>query len=87
MRAACVLGLFLVLLQLSHSLLLGAFNIRSFGDTKASNVTLMNIISKVCKRFFYSTIICTCMASQNIINGQGYCHDQSIQNEMYSSAY
>lgn len=57
MRVACVLGLCLVLLQLSHCLLLGAFNIRSFGDTKASNVTLMNIISKVCQRFFYSTIM------------------------------
>lgn len=50
MQAARVLGLFLVLLQLAHALLLGAFNIRSFGDTKASNVTLMNVISEVCKR-------------------------------------
>eukprot|EP00066_Takifugu_rubripes_P002472 XP_003964436.1 PREDICTED: deoxyribonuclease-1-like 2 [Takifugu rubripes] len=51
MRVACVLGLFVALLQISHSLLLGAFNIRTFGDTKASNVTLMNIISKIVHRY------------------------------------
>lgn len=48
MRLLCALGLFLALLHLSNSLLLGAFNIKSFGDKKASNATLMNIISKVC---------------------------------------
>ncbi|XP_039467494.1 deoxyribonuclease-1-like [Oreochromis aureus] len=47
----CSLGLFLTLLHLSNSLLLGAFNIKSFGDTKASNATLMNIITKIVKRY------------------------------------
>lgn len=47
----CTLGLFLTLLHLSNSLLLGAFNIKSFGDTKASNATLMNIITKIVKRY------------------------------------
>ncbi|TWW69296.1 Deoxyribonuclease-1 [Takifugu flavidus] len=51
MRVACVLGQFVALLQISHSLLLGAFNIRTFGDTKASNVTLMNIISMIVHRY------------------------------------
>ena len=35
------------LLQLGTSLFLGAFNIKSFGDKKASNSTLMDIISTV----------------------------------------
>ncbi|CAG02070.1 unnamed protein product [Tetraodon nigroviridis] len=51
MRVACVLGVFLVLLQLSHPLLLGAFNIKSFGDKKASNETLMDIISQIVHRY------------------------------------
>ncbi|MGH0172575.1 UNVERIFIED_CONTAM: hypothetical protein FKN15_070542 [Acipenser sinensis] len=33
------------------SLLIGAFNIRSFGDSKASNATLMDIIVKVVQRY------------------------------------
>uniref|UniRef100_A0A7N9AV58 Deoxyribonuclease n=1 Tax=Mastacembelus armatus TaxID=205130 RepID=A0A7N9AV58_9TELE len=45
MRLVCVLGFFLTLLHVSSSLLLGAFNIRSFGDKKASNSTVMDIIS------------------------------------------
>uniref|UniRef100_A0A3P8PJB8 Deoxyribonuclease n=1 Tax=Astatotilapia calliptera TaxID=8154 RepID=A0A3P8PJB8_ASTCA len=44
-------GFFLTLLHLSNSLLLGAFNIKSFGDTKASNTTLMNIITKIVQRY------------------------------------
>lgn len=48
MRLLYALGLFLALLHLSNSLMLGAFNIKSFGDKKASNATLMNIISTVC---------------------------------------
>lgn len=48
MRLVCASGLFLALLHLSNSLLLGAFNIKAFGDKKASNTTLMNIISTVC---------------------------------------
>ncbi|KAL7378537.1 hypothetical protein ABVT39_015346 [Epinephelus coioides] len=51
MRLVCALGLFLALLQLSSSLLLGAFNIKSFGDKKASNATLMNIISTIVHRY------------------------------------
>lgn len=47
MRSVCVAGLLLALLRLSGALLLGAFNIKSFGDTKASNATLMNIITTV----------------------------------------
>uniref|UniRef100_A0A3Q0RG93 Deoxyribonuclease n=1 Tax=Amphilophus citrinellus TaxID=61819 RepID=A0A3Q0RG93_AMPCI len=51
MQLVSTLGLFLTLLHLSTSLLLGAFNIRSFGDTKASNTTLMNIISTIVHRY------------------------------------
>lgn len=53
MRSVCAVGLLLALLRLSDSLLLGAFNIKSFGDTKASNATLMNIITTVCASFLY----------------------------------
>ena len=52
MRLLCVLGLFVALLHLSTSLLLGAFNIKTFGDKKSSNTTLMNIISTVWKLQF-----------------------------------
>ncbi|XP_040918760.1 deoxyribonuclease-1-like isoform X2 [Toxotes jaculatrix] len=51
MRLVCALGLFLTLLQLSASLLLGAFNIKTFGDKKASNTTLMDIISTIVHRY------------------------------------
>ncbi|XP_051242982.1 deoxyribonuclease-1 [Dicentrarchus labrax] len=51
MRLVCALGLFLALLHLSSSLLLGAFNIKSFGDKKSSNATLMNIISTIVHRY------------------------------------
>ncbi|XP_076739670.1 deoxyribonuclease-1-like [Maylandia zebra] len=51
MHLVGTLGLFLTLLHLSNSLLLGAFNIKSFGDTKASNTTLMNIITKIVQRY------------------------------------
>ncbi|XP_032444184.1 deoxyribonuclease-1 [Xiphophorus hellerii] len=51
MRVLCSVGLFVGLLHLSSSLLLGAFNIKTFGDTKASNVTLMDIISTVVHRY------------------------------------
>ncbi|KAF7643478.1 hypothetical protein LDENG_00237800, partial [Lucifuga dentata] len=37
--------------SLSDSLLLGAFNIKSFGDKKASNSTLMDIISTIVHRY------------------------------------
>ncbi|KAM3863922.1 deoxyribonuclease-1-like [Diretmus argenteus] len=46
------LGAFVALLQLgSCSLLLGAFNIKSFGDKKSSNNTLMEIISTIVHRY------------------------------------
>ncbi|XP_020507705.1 deoxyribonuclease-1 isoform X1 [Labrus bergylta] len=51
MHLVCALGLFLALLNLSSSLLLGAFNIKSYGDKKASNTTLMNLISTIVHRY------------------------------------
>ncbi|XP_075942771.1 deoxyribonuclease-1-like [Anarhichas minor] len=51
MRWVCVLGLLLVLLHLSTSLLLGAFNIQTFGDKKSKDVTLMNYITKIVCRY------------------------------------
>ncbi|XP_075936152.1 deoxyribonuclease-1-like [Anarhichas minor] len=49
MRWVCVLGL--LLLHLPTSLRLGAFNIKTFGDTKSSNPTLMDIICKIVCRY------------------------------------
>ncbi|XP_076025642.1 deoxyribonuclease-1 [Genypterus blacodes] len=43
--------LLVALLGRCHSLLLGAFNIKSFGDKKASNSTLMDIISTIVHRY------------------------------------
>lgn len=52
MRRVCTLSLFLAFLHVSSSsLLLGAFNIKSFGDTKASDATLMNIITEIVHRY------------------------------------
>ncbi|KAM3598832.1 uncharacterized protein V6R79_023135 [Siganus canaliculatus] len=51
MRLLCALGLFLTVLHLSDSLLLGAFNIKTFGDTKASNPTVMNLITTIVRRY------------------------------------
>ncbi|CAN9505145.1 unnamed protein product [Ophioblennius macclurei] len=51
MRHLCALGLLLAVAHLTSSLLLGAFNIKSFGDTKSSNATLMNIITKIVQRY------------------------------------
>ncbi|XP_022062911.1 deoxyribonuclease-1 [Acanthochromis polyacanthus] len=51
MRLLCSLGLVLALLHVSTSLLLGAFNIKTFGDTKASNTTLMSIINTIVQRY------------------------------------
>ncbi|KAM8843887.1 deoxyribonuclease-1-like [Spinachia spinachia] len=51
MRWVCALGLSSALLHLSTSLLLGAFNIKSFGDKKASNSTLMDIITTIVHRY------------------------------------
>ncbi|KAM4531815.1 deoxyribonuclease-1 [Odontesthes bonariensis] len=51
MRVVCTVGLLVGLLHLSATLLLGAFNIKSFGDKKASNTTLMDIISTIVHRY------------------------------------
>ncbi|XP_074553359.1 deoxyribonuclease-1 [Halichoeres trimaculatus] len=51
MRLLCLSSLFVALLHLSTSLLLGAFNIKSFGDKKASNTTVMNLISEIVHRY------------------------------------
>ncbi|XP_054891825.1 deoxyribonuclease-1 isoform X1 [Poeciliopsis prolifica] len=51
MHALCSVGLFVGLLHLSSSLLLGAFNIKTFGETKASNTTLMDVISTIVHRY------------------------------------
>nr|XP_043907648.1 deoxyribonuclease-1 isoform X1 [Solea senegalensis] len=51
MRLLCSLCLFVTLLHVSTSLLLGAFNIKSYGDKKASNTTLMNLISTIVHRY------------------------------------
>lgn len=51
MRLVCAAGLFLALLHLSNSLLLGAFNIKALGDKKVSNSTVMDIISTIIHRY------------------------------------
>ncbi|XP_034395689.1 deoxyribonuclease-1 [Cyclopterus lumpus] len=51
MRWVCALGVLSALLHLSSPLLLGAFNIKSFGDKKTSNATLMDIISTIVHRY------------------------------------
>uniref|UniRef100_A0AAY4D173 Deoxyribonuclease n=1 Tax=Denticeps clupeoides TaxID=299321 RepID=A0AAY4D173_9TELE len=51
MKDAIAIMLLLACMELSDSLLLSAFNIRSFGDKKASNSTLMDIISEVVHRY------------------------------------
>lgn len=57
MRLVCGLGLFVALLHVSSALLLGAFNIKSFGDKKSSNTTLMNIISTVWNCILYPAFL------------------------------
>ncbi|KAM6957022.1 deoxyribonuclease-1 [Aplochiton taeniatus] len=51
MHLGCKLGLLLALLHVGSSLLLGAFNIKSYGDKKSSNTTLMDIISTIVHRY------------------------------------
>ncbi|KAM8824117.1 deoxyribonuclease-1 [Synchiropus picturatus] len=41
----------LALLHLASSLLLGAFNVKSFGDKKASNATIMGLLSQIIQRY------------------------------------
>ncbi|XP_051569867.1 deoxyribonuclease-1 [Myxocyprinus asiaticus] len=51
MRIIAAIGLLLICVHTGNSLLIGAFNIKSFGDTKASNATLLGIITKVVQRY------------------------------------
>uniref|UniRef100_A0AAY5EWW5 Deoxyribonuclease n=1 Tax=Electrophorus electricus TaxID=8005 RepID=A0AAY5EWW5_ELEEL len=51
MKPAVTIALLLAFVNLSSSLLIGAFNIRSFGDKKASNATLLDIITKIVHRY------------------------------------
>ncbi|XP_076122845.1 deoxyribonuclease-1 [Alosa pseudoharengus] len=51
MRVVVAVVVILALAELGSSLLIGAFNIKSFGDTKASNATLMDIISTIVHRY------------------------------------
>ncbi|XP_036409139.1 deoxyribonuclease-1 [Megalops cyprinoides] len=52
MKIICVFVLTLASVELAAgSLLIGAFNIRSFGDKKASNTTLMDIVVKIVHRY------------------------------------
>ncbi|KAL0992556.1 hypothetical protein UPYG_G00094900 [Umbra pygmaea] len=52
MRVTCAFTLFLLgLVQLGGCLLLGAFNIKTFGDKKSSNTTLMDIITQIVHRY------------------------------------
>lgn len=47
----CSLGVCVALLHVCGGLLLGAFNIKTFGDTKASNATLMDLITQIVHRY------------------------------------
>ncbi|XP_072299673.1 deoxyribonuclease-1 [Eucyclogobius newberryi] len=51
MHGLRTLCLCVALLHVCNGLLLGAFNIKTFGDKKASNTTLMDIISKIVHRY------------------------------------
>ncbi|XP_051742583.1 deoxyribonuclease-1 [Ctenopharyngodon idella] len=51
MKIITTLSVLLVSVHIGNSFLIGAFNIKSFGDTKASNATLLNIITKVVHRY------------------------------------
>ncbi|XP_065129949.2 deoxyribonuclease-1 [Paramisgurnus dabryanus] len=51
MKIIAVIGLIVILVHVGSSLLIGAFNIKSFGTTKASNATLLDIITKVVHRY------------------------------------
>ncbi|KAI4877440.1 hypothetical protein NFI96_016002 [Prochilodus magdalenae] len=47
MKTALTVGLVLLFVHLGSSLLIGAFNVQTFGDKKSSNATLLDIISTV----------------------------------------
>ncbi|XP_073689276.1 deoxyribonuclease-1-like [Garra rufa] len=51
MKIIIAIGLVLLSVHLGSSLLIGAFNIKAFGDAKTTNATLLNIITKVVQRY------------------------------------
>ncbi|KAL3054380.1 hypothetical protein OYC64_006665 [Pagothenia borchgrevinki] len=51
MRLLFSLSLLLALLHVTSCLLIGAFNIKQFGDKKSSNSTLMDLISTIVHRY------------------------------------
>uniref|UniRef100_A0AAR2JFZ9 Endonuclease/exonuclease/phosphatase domain-containing protein n=1 Tax=Pygocentrus nattereri TaxID=42514 RepID=A0AAR2JFZ9_PYGNA len=51
MKTAACVGLILLSVHLGSSLLIGAFNVQTFGNKKASNATLLDIISTVVRRY------------------------------------
>uniref|UniRef100_A0A8C2FCL9 Uncharacterized protein n=1 Tax=Cyprinus carpio TaxID=7962 RepID=A0A8C2FCL9_CYPCA len=59
MKIITTIGLLLVSVHLGSSFLIGAFNIKSFGDSKTSNATLLDIITKVSDTQTYKTLTCS----------------------------
>ncbi|TRZ00101.1 hypothetical protein DNTS_020298 [Danionella cerebrum] len=51
MKILSALAVLLICVYTGHGFLIGAFNIKSFGDSKASNATLLDIITKVVLRY------------------------------------
>ncbi|KAG9263864.1 deoxyribonuclease-1 isoform X1 [Astyanax mexicanus] len=51
MKTAAVIVLFLLSVHLVSSLLIGAFNVQTFGNKKASNATLLKYISTIVHRY------------------------------------
>uniref|UniRef100_W5K4M2 Deoxyribonuclease n=1 Tax=Astyanax mexicanus TaxID=7994 RepID=W5K4M2_ASTMX len=51
MKTAAVIVLFLLSVHLVSSLLIGAFNVQTFGNKKASNATLLEYISTIVHRY------------------------------------
>nr|XP_055050129.1 deoxyribonuclease-1 [Misgurnus anguillicaudatus]XP_055050130.1 deoxyribonuclease-1 [Misgurnus anguillicaudatus] len=51
MKIIAIIGLIVICVHVGSSLLIGAFNIKSFGNSKASNATLLDIITKVVHRY------------------------------------
>ncbi|KAL7861305.1 hypothetical protein AOLI_G00176540 [Acnodon oligacanthus] len=51
MKTAASVGLTLLSVHLGSSLLIGAFNVQTFGNKKASNATLLDIISTIVHRY------------------------------------
>ncbi|XP_076839624.1 deoxyribonuclease-1 [Brachyhypopomus gauderio] len=51
MKTTVTIALLLVFVNLGSSLLIGAFNVRAFGNKKASNATLLDLITKIVQRY------------------------------------